>query len=173
MEVRTINADAAHAQTPGAQTTSSHARAPNRFNRPPSRRRVPTRGRPGIGSATRASSHAAKCAIGNLGASAGGPLVPRRLFYLFAWERQDIHRPVTSTVEVPSLSLRESVPDVLRPLLDAYPSPNGPDVGQGLAQLTHRFPTRSHLSVVSLRSDVRATDGRSCVRATELGEIER
>lgn len=158
VEVRTVNADAAHAQTPGAQTTVITRAGTNRFNasafatwRPDSWAARDWFGNAGL-------KPPREVRYENLGASAGGPLVPRRVFYLFAWERQDIDRPVTSTVEVPSLSLRESVPDVVRPLLDAYPSPNGPDIGQELAQLTHRFPTRSRFSVVSLRSDVGATD---------------
>jgi hypothetical protein len=89
----------------------------------------------------------------NAGASGGGPIVPRRLHYFATWEQQHIERPVQSVSQVPSVAAREALPSSVRPLLAAFPIPNGPDLGNGLAEFRNLFPARSDLSVLNVRVD--------------------
>jgi hypothetical protein len=90
----------------------------------------------------------------NEGASAGGPVVPERVFYFAAWEHQRVERPVRESLEVPSLASRDAAPDMLKPFLEAFPVPNGQDTTNGLAELSGDFPAVSNLSTFSLRMDV-------------------
>jgi len=87
------------------------------------------------------------------GASVGGPAIPNRGFFFVSWERQLFDRRVDTTVPVPSQSVRETASMATRALLDAYPIPNGPELGQGLAAYSHRFPASSDLSTLSVRVD--------------------
>lgn len=89
----------------------------------------------------------------DLGASLGGPLLPQRVYYFAAAERQRIDRPVRTTIPVPSHSTRENAPADIRRVLDAYPLPNGRELGQGLAELASLFPVTSKLSSLSARLD--------------------
>jgi hypothetical protein len=91
------------------------------------------------------------------GVSTGGPVIPQRVFYFAAWERQRVTRPVNASLLVPSLDTREQAPDNIRPMLDAFPTPNGPEATEpynaGLATLSGDFPAVSKLSTFSLRVD--------------------
>lgn len=100
-----------------------------------------------------------KTTLSNTGISAGGPLLKNRLFYFASWEREQINRAITSTIHVPSIATREAVSmrgDVeARAILDAYPLPNGPELGEGsgLAERTQAFPADSNLNALSVRLD--------------------
>ena len=62
---------------------------------------------------------------------------------------------------MPALSLRDTASPAVRPLLDAFPQPNGaelPAAATGLAGLTREFPVESKLSAFSLRVDGNLTD---------------
>jgi hypothetical protein len=76
-------------------------------------------------------------------------------------------------VNVPSMSLRNAldnrpVASPVRPLLDAYPMPNGPELPGGLAELTERFPALTRSDTVSLRLDANlSSDHRLFVRGNQ------
>jgi hypothetical protein len=107
------------------------------------------------------------------GASAGGPVIPQRMFYFGAWERQRVTRPVTGTWLVPSLATREQAADSIRPLLDAFPAPNGPDAtGQfttGLAEYSSGLTAQSTLSSFSLRVDANLSSRHRLFARTNIG----
>jgi hypothetical protein len=191
IQVRTTSASAEHARAAGAQiaivtksgsskpTTEAflHVR-PRAWNASDwftnagfDQQREDTNGRPTY----RSTSYR------NVGASVGGPVFSSRISSFVTWEREAIDRPVTTTTLVPSLGARDSaVPDV-RPVLDAFPRPNGREVGQGLAELSRTFPIASRLWVLSARVDaslstrhrlfVRVNVGRSA--GDELDTVQK
>jgi Carboxypeptidase regulatory-like domain/TonB dependent receptor len=162
MEIRTTNAPAEHQRAPGAQTAIVTRAGSDRLNAS-----AFMDYRPNALAASdwfsNASSSAQKREVNfwNAGASLGGP-VPLfdtpRLFYFASGERQRIDRPLTTTIQVPALSLRDKVAPALLPLLDAFPQPNGAEYSNGLADFTREFPVESKLSTVSLRVDGNVTD---------------
>ncbi len=154
--VRTSNATSEYARTPGAQTSVITRSGSDRFSggaffdaRPSGL--AASNWFSNAGQAPRRQVH-----FWNTGASAGGPISARRLFYFGTWEQQNIDRPIRTTIEVPSLAARSAAAGDLRSLLDAYPMPNGGDVGNGLADMTGWFPARSELSVFNVRLDAQA-----------------
>jgi len=92
------------------------------------------------------------------GASLGGPLYPGRLFYFGAWEYERIARSISTTIHVPSDSTRETASADVRAILDAFPRPNGRDLGDGLAELSYPFPADSGLNNISLRLDANLSE---------------
>lgn len=89
----------------------------------------------------------------NSGATVGGPLLFRKLFSFTAWEHQRIDRSVVADILVPSLSVREETPGPLGDVLQTFPAPNGPTVGNGTARYTGPFAWGSTLSAISSRFD--------------------
>jgi hypothetical protein len=158
VQIRTSNAPSEYARSPGAQTVvvtrsgSDYFRASSFANfRPDSL----AAGDWFVNSGARPLG---RKAYRDFSLSVGGPILPKRLFYFAAWERQHIDRSVDATVSVPSLALRtalESRPggSPIRSLLDAYPLPNGEELTGGIAKLKERFPALTRSDAVSLRLD--------------------
>src|SRR5262249_44685099 len=125
MQIRTTNTSAEFARTPGAQIVIVTRSGSSQFTASGF-----TEARPRQLSATDwfdNNAHKPK-RTGNYwdsGATFGGPLLPGKLFYFGTFERQQIDRDVVGTLPVPALATREQAPDAVRPLIDAFPFPNG------------------------------------------------
>jgi len=105
----------------------------------------------------------------DFGGTLGGPvMLPRfgegghqpgyngrnRTFFFFSYEGLRLLQPqAASIVFVPTLALRQSAPAVLRPILNAFPIPNGLDLGNGLAQFIGTWSNPSSLNSYSVRID--------------------
>jgi hypothetical protein len=87
------------------------------------------------------------------GASLGGPIVRNRMFFFGAYEGLRLRQPQTVEMVVPSVETRQRAPSVLRPLFDAYPLPNGPDLGGGTARSTASFTSPTTHDILSVRAD--------------------
>ena len=94
----------------------------------------------------------------DFGGVLGGPLRRDTLFYFVSYEGLRLQQPQTKLGHVPSLALRASASATVRPLLEAYPVPNGPDIvnpvsGQptGAAQYTANFSDRLNLDATSVK----------------------
>lgn len=153
VSIRTTNATSEHARAPGAQTSIVTRSGTDRLAAS-----AFLDFRPNALSASDWFVNAGQAperelSFWNAGASLGGPILPGRLFYFATWEQQHVNRPVEMTTEVPSMSARGAVPDNLRPLLDAYPTPNGAILGNNLAEFSSTFPAQSKLSVFNVRVD--------------------
>jgi hypothetical protein len=170
IQVRTTNATPEYQRTPGAQTSIVTRAGGNRFSGAAFTDVRPHQLAASDWFANAGQAPRRDVQMWNGGASAGGPLVSKRLFYFASWERQQIDRPVTTTVNVPSVALRESAPANLRPLLDAFPLPNGPDTQPGLASLSRAFPVASRLSTVSGRVDARLSDRHRLFARINVGD---
>src|SRR5581483_1769431 len=61
----------------------------------------------------------------------GGHIVKDRTFFFASYEQLTLRLPQTKTSKVPSLASRAAASPELKPWLDAYPPPNGPDTING------------------------------------------
>ena len=85
-----------------------------------------------------------------------------RTFFFFSYEGLQLRQPQFTLINVPTLCLRGrgSCPAgqsagaaALQPILNAFPLPNGRDLGNGLAEFTASYSTPSSLNATSIRVD--------------------
>ena len=82
-----------------------------------------------------------------------------RTFFFLSYEGLRLRLPQTRAVDVPSLAARQLAPDAVKPLLNAYPIPNGPNrIGpngqpNGLAVFNASFSNPSNLDATGIRID--------------------
>ena len=96
------------------------------------------------------------------GFSAGGPIRKNRVFVFGGYERLQEDLGITLTTTVPTAAVRAgNVSPSVKPYLDLYPKPNGPDLGGGVAQYLYVFnrPTRENYG--QARVDVQISDRHS------------
>jgi hypothetical protein len=96
------------------------------------------------------------------GFSAGGPIRKNRVFFFGGYERLQEDLGITLTTTVPTAAVRAgNVNPAVKPYLDLYPVPNGPDLGGGVAQYLYVFnrPTRENFG--QARVDVQISDRHS------------
>jgi hypothetical protein len=67
----------------------------------------------------------------DFGGTLGGPIIKGKTFFFFSYEGLRLRLPQFAAVDVPSMSAREAAPAGLRPLLDAFPVPNGGETANG------------------------------------------
>jgi len=97
----------------------------------------------------------------DFGGTLGGPVyLPRswegngKTFFFFSYEGLRVTQPQPASVNyVPDVSLRQSAPSALQPVLNAFPLPNGLDLGNGLAEFTGTWSNTSSVDSYSLRLD--------------------
>ena len=97
----------------------------------------------------------------DFGGTLGGPVdVPHvyngkdKTFFFFSYEGLRLRRPQAASVTfVPTVALRQSAPSALQPVLNAFPLPNGTDLGNGLAQFIGNWSNPSSLDSTSVRLD--------------------
>jgi hypothetical protein len=91
--------------------------------------------------------------INDFGGVLGGPIIKDKTFFFFSYEGQRLRLPLSVKTAVPSLAARQAAVSGVAQLLDAYPLPNGPDLGNGTAQLSADWSDRSSLDATSIRID--------------------
>ncbi len=94
----------------------------------------------------------------DFGGSLGGPFVRNRVFYFASYEGMRLRQPQVALTEVPSLASRAGAPAQVRPLLEAFPVPNGDDLGNGFAEFAASYSDPSRFDAMSARVDVVATE---------------
>ena len=97
----------------------------------------------------------------DFGGTLGGPLrVPliynakRPTFFFFSYEGLRLDAPQTAALaQYPSSSARSTAPSALQPFLNAYPTPNGPDLGNGFATYSSSYSNPASLDSFGIRID--------------------
>ena len=93
----------------------------------------------------------------------GGPLVfnrtPRnktahnKTFFFVSFEGQRLLQPQFIVTAVPSVSARQSAPPVALPFLDAFPVPNGPQLGNNQAQFSGGYSNPLNTNSTLIKAD--------------------
>ena len=76
-----------------------------------------------------------------------------RTFFFFSYEGLRLRLPQFTMTNVPTLALRQQAPAGLQPLINAFPLPNGQDLGNGLAEFSASYSNPSTLDATSIRVD--------------------
>jgi hypothetical protein len=66
----------------------------------------------------------------------GGPVVRNRIFFFISYEGQRLVEPKFTITTVPSLAARQGASTLVQPFLNAFPVPNGPDLGNNRAEFS-------------------------------------
>jgi hypothetical protein len=89
----------------------------------------------------------------DFGGVLGGPIIKNQTFFFFSFEGLRLRLPQTRILPVPSVVARQSAPAQIKPLLNAFPVPNGRDLGDGLAEFSASYSEPSTLNATSIRID--------------------
>ena len=89
----------------------------------------------------------------DFGGVLGGPIKKDKLFFFGSWESLRVRQPEVANTYEPTTATRASAPAAVQPLLDAFPLPNGPSLGNGEAGFTASYSNPSSLDSYGLRMD--------------------
>ena len=89
----------------------------------------------------------------DFGGVLGGPILKDKLFFFGSYEGLRVRQPQVADTYVPSLATRQNAPAAVQPLLNAFPLPNGPNLGNGTAAFSASYSDPSTLNSSGIRID--------------------
>ena len=92
----------------------------------------------------------------DFGGVVGGPIVKDKTFFFFSYEGLRLRQPATQESVVPDAASRQvqtPAGSAIRAYLNAFPVPNGVELGSGLAQFNAAYSNPSSLDAYSIRLD--------------------
>ena len=89
----------------------------------------------------------------DFGGVLGGPIRKDKLFFFGSYEGLRVRQPHVANTYVPSLASRQNAPAAVQPLLNAFPLPNGRDLGNGTAAFAAGYSDPSSLNSTGIRMD--------------------
>jgi hypothetical protein len=89
----------------------------------------------------------------DFGGVLGGPIRQNKLFFFGSYEGLRVRQPKVAQTYVPSLASRQNAAAAVQPLLNAFPKPNGPDLGNGTAAFSAGYSDPSSLDSSGIRLD--------------------
>jgi hypothetical protein len=76
-----------------------------------------------------------------------------KTFFFLSYEGLRLLNPSFSLTNVPSLALRQTAAPAMRPFLNAFPLPNGPNLSNGFAEFAAGYSNSNTLNATSIRID--------------------
>lgn len=89
----------------------------------------------------------------DFGGVIGGPILRNKTFFFFSYEGLRLRQPQFVITSSPTVALRNAAPTQLKPFLNAFPIPNGKDLGDGLGESFGGFSNPIRLNATSIRID--------------------
>jgi len=89
----------------------------------------------------------------DFGGVLGGPIRKDKIFFFGSYEALRVRQPHVANGVVPSPATIQNAPAVLQPLLNAFPKPNGPDLGNGTSAFSASYSDPSSLDSSGIRID--------------------
>lgn len=91
--------------------------------------------------------------LNTFGGTLGGRIKRDHTFFFASYEGLRLRQPVVGITDAPSLASRAAAPAELRPLLNAFPLPNGPVRPDGFAEFASSFANPARHDAGSIRID--------------------
>lgn len=94
----------------------------------------------------------------DFGGTFSGPLINSRTFFFFSYEGLRLRLPQVTETTVPDLIARQNAIPAIQRYLNAFPLPNGPEHGSGIAEFNSSYSNPASLDAYSLRVDHKLND---------------
>jgi carboxypeptidase family protein/TonB-dependent receptor-like protein len=89
----------------------------------------------------------------DFGGVLGGPIKRNKLFFFGSYEGLRVRQPQIANTYVPTLASRQNAPSAVQPFLNAFPLPNGSNLGNGTAAFSASYSNPSTLNSYGIRID--------------------